>query len=482
MNNLFFRNNNRLLVLRKGNEPKSLNFNQLKEDLDIQEIITSPLKLTKESFVSNTLLQIQQEKTVSSALDSAQKALNVLQSLDIFRNASVTFDSKSKIPFFREASCKVRVNLEEKKKGPNLHLSGGVSGDGMSINASSRYNNIFGQGERFDVTADLMKNSNSFFLNFTKPILSKTKIKAYGLNFGIYNFLRDNQNTTFKEKVNGLTLTFSDQLLKNYYVKKIFGIGHNTGLHTLSYTAELREICKLDDVASWEIREESGASFKSALSYDFAIDKRDNNCFPTKGSFIHTSNQLSGIGKGTKFFKSETRAQMHLPILNNISLGLIGHGGLITPLAKNEKIGILDRFFKGGPLPFRGIDGNTLGKKIARDPKTENEKNPCDYFGGDAYGFFTALLSYKLPLLKNKGVDLGAHLFLTSGNLVSATVGEGSYFSKLKKIFTERKTTTGIGIAALFGGNRVELNYSVPVENITSEIKNPIFLINLDID
>ncbi|KAJ6228322.1 sorting and assembly machinery component 50 [Anaeramoeba flamelloides] len=482
MENLFFRHNDNLFVLKKKKVPQSFAFEDLKTPIEIQKIVISPLKFTSEKFVHDALSQIQKENTVSNALVSAQKALDVLQSLDIFRTASISFDSKSKFPFFRDRGCKMNVLIEEKKKGPNLHLSGGVSGDGMSINASSRYNNIFGKGERFDITADLMKNSNSFFLNFTKPILSKTKLGAYGINFGIFNFLRDNQNTTFKEKVNGFSLTLSNQLLRNYYVKKIFGIGHNTGLHTLNYSFELREICKLDDVASWEIREESGASFKSLLSYDFALDKRDNACFPSKGFFVHTSNKIAGLGLGTKFFKTETRAQVHFPLLKDISLGLIGHCGLVTPFSKKGKVGILDRFYKGGPLPIRGIDGNSLGHKIQREPKSEKEKSPFDYFGGDAYGFFTSLLTYKLPFFKDKGVNLGAQMFLTSGNLVSATSGEGSYFSKFKKIFTKRKTTAGIGIAAYLGGNRVELNYSIPVKNINRKIKNPIFLINLDID
>lgn len=121
------------------------------------------------------------------------------------------------------------------------------------------------------------------------------------------------------------------------------------------------------------MREEAGATLKSALQHILTIDRRDDVIFPNCGSMVELITELSGLGGNIGFFKNELFLQSNFSIAKDVVLQATGGLGLLKGLGKEMKVGMTDMFFLGGPLDIRGFqmrgigprsDGNALGGEV----------------------------------------------------------------------------------------------------------------------
>lgn len=56
---------------------------------------------------------------------------------------------------------------------------------------------------------------------------------------------------------------------------------------------------------SFEVREQAGLSLKSALRHVISIDLRDDLIFPTAGSLLQLTSEVTGLGGDVGYLKNE---------------------------------------------------------------------------------------------------------------------------------------------------------------------------------
>lgn len=196
-------------------------------------------------------------------------------------------------------------------------------------------------------------------------------------------------------------------------------------LHNLAYSGTWRQITGLSAAASPTVRADAGDSMKSAITYTFTRERRDNPMLPQSGYLVKAITELAGVGPlrgDVAFSKSEVEVGGALPVslpgINSARTGIsIGGGlrfGILYPLPlgwspRNEIIPSLinDRFQLGGPTDVRGFKIGGLGPR-----------DGSDSVGGDV--FAAGSVNMLLPLPKT-GADspLRLQLFANGGRLVA---------------------------------------------------------------
>lgn len=132
--------------------------------------------------------------------------------------------------------------------------------------------------------------------------------------------------------------------------------------HELAYEASHRHFHHLHPDASIAIRRLARPSFKSAISYTFEKDTRDNTYTTTLGTYFRSFTELAGFGGDTSYFKTETQASLADVMVDGWSWSLGAKFGYMMPL-DGKPACLSDRFMLGGPTCIRMFRLNSLGPK-----------------------------------------------------------------------------------------------------------------------
>ncbi|KRT78801.1 hypothetical protein AMK59_6551, partial [Oryctes borbonicus] len=125
--------------------------------------------------------------------------------------------------------------------------------------------------------------------------------------------------------------------------------------HALLYKGCTRDQGVLSKSSSFEVREQSGATLKSALQHILTIDRRDDKIFPSCGSLFEYTVELAGLGGDVGFLRNDLYLQSNLSIVKDIILQGTFSAGMLKGLSNDMKIGMSDMFFLGGPMDVRGF-------------------------------------------------------------------------------------------------------------------------------
>lgn len=122
------------------------------------------------------------------------------------------------------------------------------------------------------------------------------------------------------------------------------------------------------------MRENSGASLKSALRHILSIDLRDELIFPTCGSLFQLTTEFAGLGGDVGFIKNDFYVQGNYSVVEDFVLQGTLSGGILRGISNDMKIGLCDMFYLGGPLSLRGFqmrgvgphaDGDAIGSHVS---------------------------------------------------------------------------------------------------------------------
>lgn len=78
-----------------------------------------------------------------------------------------------------------------------------------------------------------------------------------------------------------------------------------------------RDLDVLSRSSSFDVREQSGSSMKSALRHIFSVDLRDERIFPTCGSLFQLTSEGAGIGGDVGFLKSDFYVQSNYSVMED---------------------------------------------------------------------------------------------------------------------------------------------------------------------
>jgi outer membrane protein insertion porin family len=253
--------------------------------------------------------------------------------------------------------------------------------------------------------------------------------------------------------------------------------------HEVGYGATWRQITGLAAGAAPAVRLAAGDSLKSALSWSWTRDARDNPLLPERGLLLRSAVELAGAGPlrgDVGFARVEAEAQGAVPVPlprvagpSGVAVNIGLRAGLLCPLpvgggaAAVARPSILpDRFTLGGPTDVRGFRMAGLGPHEGGDA-----------LGGDAYAAGGASLLVPLPRT-GRDVPLRLQAFVNAGRLVAlggaggggepAMGKPGATWERLKRTVSDLRselpsTAAGLGLVYAHPMARFELNFSLPL-------------------
>ncbi len=296
------------------------------------------------------------------------------------------------------------VDVEEKPTD-NANVSAGYSElDGVIGSIGFAMPNFFGNGQQFSLNWNFGQIYRSFSVSFTEPWMFNTPTLG-GVSF--YDLRRGGAYYGFDENVTGGSVRFGrrfkwpDDYTRGDWIYKLerslysnFDIGYT---NIYGYEEDVPRI---------------GSSFTQI----FTRDSRDNPEFPTRGSVVSYSAQLSGsiFGGDEQFHKHYLSAEWYFPLTSKLVLYNQTKAGLIFNLSdRRSDVPYIDYFFMGGSgISFgeslRGYEEGSVGPRSGGYP-----------LGGSS--LFKEGVELRFPLIPNPTVFILG--FAEAGNTWS-TRGE----------------------------------------------------------
>merc|ERR1719499_149761 len=310
-----------------------------------------------------------------------------------------------------------------------------------SLMTGIKFPNLLGRGERLQADYTYgTKKSSTFNISLLKPLRGIMKSNLTG---NIFQSTGEYPTSGFKELDRG-------------FLADLSFISAPSVQHNLQYEAVWRNISSLNRTAAFAVREHSGHSLKSSLKHILCVDRRDNNIFPSEGTFFKLSQEFAGLGGNIGFFKNELEVQANVPVSQDLTLQGSFNAGLLKDFQGEKTFNIADHFFLGGPQSVRGFDMRGIG------PSSDGNS-----LGGTLFWASGLHMYAPLPFRPGKG-GIGdlfkSHMFLTAGNVGNFWLS-GHPSRDFEQVTHNFRLSYGLGIAVKLGGiARIELNYCVPVK------------------
>ncbi|KAI1341335.1 outer membrane protein, OMP85 family [Xylariaceae sp. FL0016] len=433
-------------------------------------------KNTRKSFLNplfKPLLDdsLRSDYTMADMLNQAGQAVEKMQKFDIFHPQILVHLSRPSHVDPSSSPTDIDISLRVREKSRLMLKTGTDLGNTEgSAYGSMLLRNVFGGAESLALNASAGTRTRSAYgAEFTTPV---------------------NSNPNLRLSIDGLASSTSKPWASHEEVLKGGGVKLNWATDTgdmfqFGYSSTWRQLTGLATTASPSVRGDAGDSVKSAISYMFKRERRDNPMLPQSGYMIRTATDLAGwgpLGGDVSFSKSEVEIGGAIPVslpgvrgLSGVSIGAGFRAGILFPLPLSYGISgalpsrITDRFTLGGPTDVRGF---TLGGLGPRDG--------ADSLGGDVFAAGSVNMLVPLPragpespfriqffanggrlvAMKNnaKGEDAPSNQRMSAG-----TVWDGM-ISATKEVSSGLPSiAAGVGLVYAHPVARFELNFSLPL-------------------
>ncbi|KAI2627669.1 outer membrane protein, OMP85 family [Hypoxylon sp. NC1633] len=429
-------------------------------------------KHTRKSFLTGIFQPLVEEtgKTLGDMLDEVSGAIEKLNKFDIFHSKiQVHLSNRSQLdpaPLPIDADLSLRVR--EKSR---LFLKTGTEVDNAEASAygSLLYRNVFGGAEFLSLNASTgSRTRSSYSAEFSTPLQSNPNLRLS---------IEGLASSTQKPRAS------HEEVLRGGGIK-LNWLRDNGDRHQFAYSNIWSQLTGLAATASPTVRADAGDSAKSAISYIFQRERRDNPMLPQSGYFIKTATELAGwgsLGGDVGFLKSEFEVSRAVPVpiswsrgLPGVSIGAGFRSGLLYPLPLSYGIGgaspsrIGNRFTLGGSTDVRGFSLNGLGPRDGGDA-----------IGGDVFAAGSVNVLIPLPRVGPES-PFRLQLFANGGRLVAMKKTKGGntvagqplgadavwdgMISATKELGTGLPSlAAGVGLVYALSAARFEVNFSLPL-------------------
>ncbi|KAI1432532.1 outer membrane protein, OMP85 family [Xylaria sp. CBS 124048] len=433
-------------------------------------------KNTRKSFLSPLFQPLVEggrnaDYTLNQLLNEVGNAVAKMQRFDIFHPdvmvhlAQPPFADPSTSPTPLEVALRVREKSRlVLKTGTDL---GNTEG---SAYATMLMRNMFGGAELLSVNASTgTRTRSAYSAEFSTPLQGNPNLRLSidGLASSTHKPWASHEEVL---KGSGLKLNWARE---------------NGDRFQLGYSGTWRQLTGLSATASPTIRGDAGDSVKSAISYSFQRERRDNPMLPQNGYMIKSTTELAGwgfLGGDVGFSKTEIEATGAIPVPipglkgpSGISIGCGLRAGLLYPLPLSFGLDgalpsrVNDRFTLGGPTDVRGFSLGGLGPR-----------DGTDALGGDA--FIASGVNMLIPFPRTSpDSPFRIQLFANGGRSVAmkntgkrrdAASGQGMTAASVLDGMLSATKEAGTGLPSISAGfgvvyahsvARFELNFSLPL-------------------
>jgi outer membrane protein insertion porin family len=330
--------------------------------------------------------------------------------------------------------------------------------------------NIFGGAESFSVNASAgTRTRSAYSAEFSTPI---------------------NSNPNLRLSLDGLASSTHkpwashEELLKGGGMR-LNWVKENGDRFQIGYSGIWRQITGLAATTSPTVRGDAGDSVKSAITYLFQRERRDNPMLPQNGYMVKATSELAGwgpLGGDVGFLKSEMEVGGALPLsipgvegASGVSIGAGLRAGLLYPLPLSYGLGgalpsrLNDRFTLGGPTDIRGFSLGGLG------PRDRSDALGGDVFAAAGVNMLVPLprvgpdSPFRIQLFANGGRSAAMKNDSRNDHTLSGQrMTAGSVFRNIMSTTNDIATglpsiTAGVGLVYAHPVARFELNFSLPL-------------------
>ncbi|KAI0477160.1 outer membrane protein, OMP85 family [Xylariaceae sp. FL0804] len=433
-------------------------------------------KNTRKSFLDPLFQPLVEESqktdyTLAALLDQVGVAVQKMQKFDIF-HPQILFNLSRPLQVDPSSSpTDLDVSLRVREKSRFLLKTGTDLGNTEgSAYASGLLRNVFGGAESLSLNASAGTRTRSAYgAEFATPIKSNPNLRLS---------LEGLASSTHKPWAS------HEEVLKGGGVKLNWAT-ENGDRFQLGYSGAWRQLTSLAPGASPTVRGDAGDSVKSAVSYLFQRDRRDNPMLPQSGYLVKAATELAGwgsLGGDVAFSKSEMEMAGSVPISlpgikgpSGASVSAGFRAGLLYPLPLGYGAGgaspsrLNDRFTLGGPTDVRGFTLGGLGPREGGDA-----------LGGDLFAAGSVNMLIPLPRVGAES-PFRIQLFANGGRLVAMKnpskrddiysaqrMDAGTVWSNMVSATKDIGTglpsiAAGVGLVYAHPVARFELNFSLPL-------------------
>ncbi|OGS43825.1 MAG: outer membrane protein assembly factor BamA [Elusimicrobia bacterium RIFOXYD2_FULL_34_15] len=358
---------------------------------------------TKDYVIKRELLVKQGDVFAVGRIRRSQERL---YNLGFFKDVKVDIEETKEVD-----KADLAIEVEEDKTGLVSLGAGYSSVDKVVGTVQVTETNLFGKGQRLNLTYEFGARKQNYEIGFTEPYLFGKK-----LLFGVDIF-----NTTAWR-------TFGTDI--NAYQERRRGGDIRIGkplsdILSLNFTYAYEEVRVFNIDIGLVNQIQSTEDIASSLTSAITRDTRDNVFDTTRGSRHSLSVKVAGgpFGGNTHFYKPNLSLSKFIPTFWKFIIGLNTRISFVKEFPPSKDVPIYERFILGGADTVRGYDFGEIGPP---------EKGKI---------IFISNLEYKFPIIEeNNRSVLSAVLFADMGGS-----WRGDDDLSLKIGPEERQIKTGVG-------------------------------------
>lgn len=331
---------------------------------------------TFDKVIRRELLVYPGEKYNRSRVKASE---NVLYQLRYFERVSITPE-----PTEKNDEYDLNVQVKEQPTGRFAAGVGFSSVDSLLGYVELSQGNFsyktwppVGGGQKFKIRAQLGTKRNDLDISFVEPWFMDRK-----LSLGVDLYHRESRyfSSVYDQQTDGSRLSLAKPLSR-------FTRG------TLSYSLEQFDVNNVSSSAPQAIKDEEGTRTKSAVTYAWQYDSRDDFFNATRGNKTIISPYTAGgaFGGQTDIFGMRVRSTQYWQLIGGMVFNIRGEVESVEAFGDSKDntrdgkgVPLFDRLFLGGSYSLRGFQYRDVGPQ---DPATG------DPIGGDSSAYATAELT-----------------------------------------------------------------------------------------
>ncbi|MBI5206585.1 MAG: outer membrane protein assembly factor BamA, partial [Candidatus Firestonebacteria bacterium] len=313
---------------------------------------------------------IRREMTVSPGeIFNSQKVRRSIQriyNLGFFQDVNIDTE-----PANRENNLNLKLKIKEKPTG-QANFAATYSGtDGIIGQIQIAKNNLFGYGQRVDLTYEFGKNIRNYEFGFTDPYILDTKF-LFGFNIFNTNRTRYTYDYFGERDIDG---NFSIVKKRSAYEYHKTGGGIELGRalsenlrFSLQYNYENGEYFT---VSSYPLPSDVilGKNATRSLTYTFVYDSRDNVFNPSTGAKYRLMWEGAGgfLGGDNNYNKVIGDSFWYQKTFSKFILMLHMQMGIIDPYGSSDDVPPIEKFSIGGGSTVRGYGERDIADRKRRE-------------------------------------------------------------------------------------------------------------------
>jgi len=324
----------------------------------------------------------------------------------------------------------ILTTVTEKPSGSFTVGAGFSSVENLIFTTSITQNNLFGNGQRLSLNAQLSSIRTDFNLSFTEPRVFDSEIAL-----GVDAFNQDQDFLSFDSQSTG----------GGFRLGKSVSEYDSINFRYRYSTVEVSGLSAADETEFFK----NETRLTSRVAPTYVHDSRDNYLNPSKGWRHVVGFEFAGLG-GAKFTKSVYEVTYYHPLVGKLVAAAHGRVNYGDGYGGEELPGF-ERYFMGGPTSLRGFTIQDIGPK-------DSDGDPI---GGDQSLLINLEVQY--PFTKS----FRGFLFYDRGNVY----GTGTDTSTTAKNFDlgEMRHSIGAGIRFISPFGPLGFAYGIKLDKQTGE-------------